>query len=117
MNGMIVGQFSTSYPSCKGPNTATHDQEVDENQATEDTQQETIDCVITKEGEWDEDTHWALHYHFFILDILKLLKERGFTGVTLGTSQINSLYCFLSDYSGKFGVQPLILNNKQIETV
>jgi len=50
MNGMIVGQFSTSYPSCKGPNTATHDQEVDETQATEDTQHETIDCVITKEG-------------------------------------------------------------------
>jgi len=28
-------------PSCKGPNTATHDQEVDEIQATEDTQLET----------------------------------------------------------------------------
>ena len=51
MNGRSTSTHSPilHYPSCKGPNTATHDQEVDETQATEDTQQETIDCVITTE--------------------------------------------------------------------
>jgi len=43
MNGMSTSTRSPilHYPSCKGPDTATHDQEVDETQATEDTQQET----------------------------------------------------------------------------
>jgi len=42
----LSGQFSTTHPTVLyGPNTATRDQEVDETHATEDTQQETIDCV------------------------------------------------------------------------
>ena len=52
MNGMSTSTLwpILHYPSCKGPNTATHDQEVDETQATDwDTQQEIVDCVITKE--------------------------------------------------------------------
>ena len=51
MNGMSTLTLwpILHYPSCNRPIIVTHDQKVDETQATEDTQQETIDCVITKE--------------------------------------------------------------------
>ena len=52
MNGMNTSTLwlILHYPSCEGPNTAIHDQAVDEMQATEDTQQEAIDLCNHKRG-------------------------------------------------------------------
>ena len=67
MNGMSTSTLwpILHYPFCKRPNTATDDQEVDETQATEVTQQETIDFVIAKEE---------------VLSAIKKLKSRKAPG-------------------------------------
>ena len=78
MNGMSTSTLwpILHYPSCKGPNTATHDPE-DETQATEDTQQETTDCVITKEE---------------VVSAIKKLKSRKAPGPD--SRPVEALKCF-----------------------
>ena len=91
MNGMSTSTLwlILHYPSCKEPNTAIHDQAVDETQATEDTQQDAIDlcnhkrwsCICNQEtkikkGSWPMWNNTASHIYKLYSIVLMTRIER-----------------------------------------